>query len=63
MAPHSSILAWNSLGRRAWWAAVRSVTNSRTRPSDSAYEHGMGDMHRLLGTILSPGFTLCCARQ
>ena len=58
MATHSSVLAWNSLGRGAWWAAVHSVTKSRTWLRHSAREHGMGDTHRLLGTILSPGSTL-----
>ena len=28
MAGHSSILAWNSMERGAWWATVHGVTES-----------------------------------
>ena len=31
MATHSSVLAGESQGREAWWAAVYGVTQSRTR--------------------------------
>ena len=35
MATHSSILAWRMpKDRGAWWATVRGVANSQTRPSD-----------------------------
>jgi len=35
MATHSGILAWrNSMGRRAWRAAVHGVTKSSTQLSD-----------------------------
>ena len=30
MTTHSSILAWNPMDRRAWWAIVHGVTKNRT---------------------------------
>ena len=30
MATHSSILAWRSMDREAWWATVHRVTKSQT---------------------------------
>ena len=30
MASHSSILAWRSMDREAWWATVHRVTKSQT---------------------------------
>ena len=30
MATHSSILAWRSMDREAWWATVNRVTKSQT---------------------------------
>ena len=35
MATHSSILAWQSHGRGAWWATVHGVAKSQTWLSDS----------------------------
>ena len=37
MAPHSSTLAWKTMGRGAWWAAVHGVTKSRTRLGDFTF--------------------------
>ena len=34
MTTHSSILAWNSMDRGAWWATVHGVTKSWTPLSD-----------------------------
>ena len=33
MAPHSSTLAWKTMDRGAWWAAVHGIAKSRTRLS------------------------------
>ena len=37
MAPHSSTLAWKTMDRGAWWAAVHGVTKSQTRLSDFTF--------------------------
>ena len=37
MATHSSVLAWRSQGRGAWWAAVHEIAESRTRLSDFTF--------------------------
>ena len=39
MATHSSTLAWKSMDRGAWWAAVHGVARSRTRLSDFTFTH------------------------
>ena len=33
MTTHSSILAWNSMDRGAWWAIVHGITKSQTKPN------------------------------
>ena len=42
MATHSSVLAWRIPGRRAWWAAVYGVAQSRIRLKQlSSSSHGL----------------------
>ena len=40
MATHSSILAWNRMGRGAWWVVVHRVTESdKTEATEHTFIH------------------------